>query len=160
RHVRVVCGASGGMVGASYWVATLPGPEGHDLDREDDAFVEAVAQDSLTPVAQRLLFSDLARIFGPRPRRPDRGHALEGGGERHRGGGLDRPFRDLAKGEAAGWRPSLILSPMLVEDGRILLISNLYVPFLTENLGPSLSRRRGRPPTTPEETLDLRQTDA
>ncbi|HEX9493697.1 MAG TPA: hypothetical protein VGA33_10565, partial [Thermoanaerobaculia bacterium] len=36
------------------------------------------------------------------------------------------------------WRPSLIFSPMLVEDGRRLLVSNLDLRFLLENHGPRL----------------------
>ncbi len=41
------------------------------------------------------------------------------------------PFSDLAKDERAGAIPSLIFSPMLIEDGRRLLISNLDLPFMT-----------------------------
>ena len=37
---------------------------------------------------------------------------------------------DLAKGEGLGSRPSLILSPMVIESGRFLLISNLDVEGL------------------------------
>jgi hypothetical protein len=64
----------------------------------------------------------------------------------------------LAGGEASGWRPSLILSPMLVEDGRILLISNLYLSFLTEIRGPLLSPDRDSPPLQKDSpNINLRQ---
>src|SRR5207245_4558315 len=65
RHVRVITGASGGMVGASYFAATLK-PNGHGhTDAEADAFVRKVGQDALTPVSQRLFFFDLPAIFVP-----------------------------------------------------------------------------------------------
>src|SRR5207245_2575101 len=35
------------------------------------------------------------------------------------------PFRDLGRDEEDGKVPSMILSPMMIEDGRRLLISNL-----------------------------------
>ena len=45
-----------------------------------------------------------------------------------------RPFRELAAGEAEGWRPSLVFSPMLLEDGRRLLISNLDLAHYSRGL--------------------------
>ncbi len=144
-HVRVVTGASGGMVGAAHWVATL-GEDGHAgaaAYSPDD-----LARDNLTPVADALLFADLPTWPSGHVRDTDRGRALETGWNRSCPE-FDRSFRGLlAPGEAAGWRPSLIFSPMLVEDGRRLLISNLYLPFLTENAGETLSTSRegvGRP---------------
>jgi hypothetical protein len=139
QHVRIISGASGGMVGAAYFTATLPDARGHDPERDDDAFVSRVAQDHLTPVAQRLLFVDLPATFLPRPATTDRGLALEESWDRHMDGALRASFRALAPGEAKGWRPSLIFAPILVEDGRRLLISNLYLSDLTEGSGRSLS---------------------
>jgi hypothetical protein len=152
RHVRVISGASGGMVGASYWTATLPDKNGHGLKPDqDETFSRVVAQDSLTPVAQRLLFADLPMTFVPATAKGDRGRTLERAWSRNMKGALDKSFQDLAEGEAEGWRPSLIISPMLVEDGRRLLISNLYLPFLTENDGPNLSpEHEAAPPATDE----------
>ena len=60
--------------------------------------------------------------------------------------------RDLAQGEAEGWRPSLVLSPMIVEDGRRLLISNLHLAPLAETTGSFLTGPAGPPQATSEET--------
>ena len=59
-----------------------------------------------------------------------RGRALESAWVRHTDGLLGRTFRELRPGEAEGWLPSLVYTPMLVEDGRRLLVSNLdlHVP--------------------------------
>jgi hypothetical protein len=143
RHVRVITGASGGMVGAAYWTAAL-GKEGHGAD-EWDPDSQKIARDHLTSVSQRLLFLDLPMTFLPAPSTTDRGRALEEAWFRNMDGRLEVTFQDLAPGEAEGWRPSLIFSPLLVEDGRLLLISNLYLPFLTENVGWSASPTRPVP---------------
>jgi hypothetical protein len=158
RHVRLITGASGGMVGAAYWVATLPDAGGHPARGEGSFDPYRVARDHLTPVAQRLLFVDVPMIFLPGPGAPDRGVALEGAWKENLGGELNVSFKSLAAGEARGWRPSLILSPMLVEDGRQLLISNLYLSFLTEAEGPNLSPDHERPRSEPgRQNVDMRQ---
>jgi hypothetical protein len=141
RRLRVIAGASGGMVGASHYAATLPGPAGHDANRDRQAFVRAIAEDSLTPVMQRLLFIDVPAAILPRAADTDRGRALEEAWCKH-SPALRSTFAELAAGEAEGWRPSLIFSPMLIEDGRRLLISNLYLPQLTESSGSLLSETR------------------
>jgi hypothetical protein len=156
RHVRVITGASGGMVGAAYWTATL-GEKGHDAGWPNEA--ENITLDHLTAVSQRLLFLDVPMTFLPAPATTDRGIALEEAWSRNMDRRLDVTFQDLAPGEAKGWRPSLILSPMLVEDGRLLLISNLYLPFLTENGGWSASPKRPGPsqgpsPAGPEQAAE------
>lgn len=138
-HVRIITGASGGMVGAAHWTATL-----NEGGHTDPAAYQAedLARDNLTPVADALLFADLPTWPSGHVRDTDRGRALETGWRRSCPD-FDRGFRDLlGRGEAEGWRPSLIFSPMLVEDGRRLLISNLYLPFLTENVGETLSTSR------------------
>jgi hypothetical protein len=53
------------------------------------------------------------------------------------------PFRALAEGEAQGWRPSLVYAPMLVEDGRRLVVSNLDLSPLTEASGPAVQCATG-----------------
>ena len=46
--------------------------------------------------------------------------------------------------EKAGRIPSLVLSPMMVEDGRRLLISNLDLDALTANEGPLIGPEKGQ----------------
>jgi hypothetical protein len=151
HHVRVITGASGGMVGAAYYVATLQPPSGaravHSLGpgqpplgREE--MIRAIAKDSLEVTVQRLFFRDISPV--PLWNYLDRGWVLERQWEQNTGS-LHVRMRDLAGGEAAGWRPSLIFSPMIVEDGRRLLISNLDLADLTttetgaQPIKPSLS---------------------
>lgn len=137
HHLRVITGASGGMVGAAYYAASLMPPEpgkrpGHRtrggdlLDRP--RMLADISSDSLEPAARKLLFGDLS----PLPFRAwaDRGYALEREWEK-KTGVLEATFADLRAGEDEGWRPSLVVAPVIVEDGRRLLISNLDLEPLT-----------------------------
>lgn len=134
--VRVVTGASGGMVGMASYVGSLQAPEAADrhrdlegkaLDRRE--LIDRVAIDSLGTVARELVFKDLPLppVLHPYS---DRGSALERAWEQNTRI-LGQPFAALAAGEADGWRPSLIVSPFIIEDGRRLLISNLDLAALS-----------------------------
>jgi hypothetical protein len=125
-HVRVVTGASGGMVGAAHYVSAI------DADRPAPPIEDVragVVADSLTGVARALILPGV-----------ERGRALELAWEsstEHRLAQLSRPFVALTAGERAGWRPSLVFAPMMVEDGRRLIISNLDLTALTTSLAPA-----------------------
>lgn len=172
--IRVITGASGGMVGAAYF-ATLAEPFGtqvfEELSWQDyasfpdfsalgnipvtlspqrqvwDAMEEDVRlsqvliegddadnalrtrypipRDTLSPVAQQLLQHDLGTIFRPERVALDRGKVLERQWLK-----LSKSFGELRDGEEQGWRPSMIFSPMIVETGQPLIISNLDLSFL------------------------------
>ena len=133
RHVRLIFGASGGMVGAAHYVATLQSDGSHEhFDRG------LVADDYLTPIMNQTVFREVPLLFCPiRWYDRDRGSALDAAIEQTTPA-LRQPFTTLDAGERAGWRPSLLFSPMLVEDGRRLLIGNRSVRHLTRNEGAVL----------------------
>lgn len=151
KHLRLVTGASGGMYGASYYVQTLEAP-GEDKTRKDllPKIVDRIARDSLDEVARELVLGDVphylvgaAGSIGLR----DRGTELELAWQNHTRGddgdepqGFAVPFSSLADGERAGWRPSLIVSPMMSDDGRRLLLSNLDLGDLTNSKGNVLGQ--------------------
>ncbi|QRK10143.1 patatin-like phospholipase family protein [Archangium violaceum] len=124
RYVRLVTGASGGMVGAGAWVAGL---QRQGLS-DPVALTEMMQRDSLSSAAIALLLP-----FGD-----NRGRSLEQAWVNHTGGLLGRSFQELRAGEAEGWLPSLVYSPMLVEDGRRLLVSNLDLSALTASEASTL----------------------
>jgi hypothetical protein len=130
NHVRMITGASGGMVGTAYYVKRLydshpksdPNKRGvwpSGIDR----WYWAMPINSLRPVARSIALRETWRMLVPRWSSvfDDRGIALE----------KDWPelrrvsFSDLKPLEEAGELPSLIFAPMTVDDGRRLLISNL-----------------------------------
>ena len=162
-HIRLLTGASGGMVAGSYYVASLKPPPAevlaggqasfadlHGISIDD--FVDRMALDQLDAVAGRMLFADLPATLNPFLRQGDRGRTLEQTWIRWTGGAaspLGRPIQSYAADERLGWRPSLVYTPMMVEDGRRLLISNLDMAFATRNVGGLLlepsSRKIERP---------------
>ena len=124
RHVRIITGASGGMVGAAHYVSAI---EETGLALPARTIRAGAAADSLTAIARALILVGL-----------ERGSALETAWERNSDGRLARPFVDLRVGERDGWRPSLVFTPVMVEDGRRLIISNVDLSSLTTSAGPML----------------------
>ena len=122
RHVRIITGASGGMVGAADFIATLDPAKPPPL-------VGRVEDDALDDVARSLALRDAAKLVLPLAY-PDRGVALERRWE-SLSPKMASKFAELRDGENAGWLPSLIFTPTLVEDGRRLVVSNLELNDLT-----------------------------
>jgi hypothetical protein len=171
HRIRLITGASGGMVGAAYHVASLQKPlnwpdppttctfatpKGRILNEAE--MVRSLADDALSPVIHRMLFDDLWGLIWPWPLSTDRGQGLETGWHNQLQGVLDQPLQDLARGEREGWRPTLVFSPMLVEDGRRLLVSNEPLAYLTETRWPSLDHVL--PPHAAEEIQESYSTPA
>jgi hypothetical protein len=128
--VRLITGASGGMVGAAYFaLGREPSPPRDGYRSVVDVLDDQTGGDSLTPILQQLFCRDLPQIFVPLPyQKKDRGVVLDEQWDE-----LNKAtFLDLREGEREGWRPSLVLSPMVVETGRRMLISNLDLAYLTE----------------------------
>jgi hypothetical protein len=171
-HIRIITGASGGMVAGSYYATSLRPPPTEVLrggaasfadlhGTSIDEFVDRMATDQLDAVAGRMIFGDVPAALAPFARRDDRGRTLEQTWIRWTGGPtspLGRPLQSYAADERMGWRPSLVYTPMMVEDGRRLLISNLDLAFATRNVGGLLlepSSRKIERPTIQGGDFDL-----
>ena len=131
--VRLVTGASGGMVAGAYFAAMAAEGAEDDVLTRLEADIEAfqrepgpyrrnlpIPRDSLTAVAQRIVRGDLPRVFLPGRPATDRGRVLD-----RQWRTLAVSFADLAPAERDGRAPSLIISPMLVESGAPAFLSNL-----------------------------------
>ncbi len=101
KHVRLIAGASGGMLGSSYYVVTLPdGPAGKDdkgLGRQkflEDKY-NRLTQDCLTPVVQQMVLGDIPGFFAPWIAEKDRGKVLEEAWADNLENALDCPFSAL-----------------------------------------------------------------
>lgn len=129
RHVRLITGASGGMLGAAAYVAAHHSHAGAGGSR--------LLSDYLTPIAWQIAFRDVIPNAVAPVATYNRGDALVSAWLEH-APGLSLTFAELAPEEEAGRIPSLAFSPMLVEDGRRLLISNLPLDDLTSNTGRAL----------------------
>jgi hypothetical protein len=143
-HIRILTGASGGMVGGSYYATTFDPETGREDPRRGvslDEVVDRMARNQLDSVLGQMVFADLPSILNPFPHHEDRGRILEeawkrlGPGPDGSQSPFDRGIADYAADELLGRRPSLVYTPMMVEDGRRLLISNLDLSFVARNLG-------------------------
>jgi hypothetical protein len=130
RSVRIITGTSGGMLGTAHYVERLyRGTMGSSTGK--GSWVDEVRVDSLVRLAPYIALCDLPRSFLPRlvehrrhdgsVKEYDRGTKLEDDWC-YLG---DRALQEYAFLERNGDIPSLIFSPMILEDGRLLLISNL-----------------------------------
>jgi hypothetical protein len=159
-HVRIITGASGGMLGAGYYAVSLPPPADRargirsaaELSLREKALAEQqrrLSRDFLTPLVRRAALSDLPSWLSPRPSRYDRGRALEDAWA----AALRDPddpddvalavdFETLSEDERSGARPSLVFTPMMVEDGRRLIISNLDLRSAISNDGYVFTHKR------------------
>lgn len=129
RHVRLITGASGGMLGAARYVAL------HDEDPEARNVLSAGGRhpDFLGPIAWQIAFRDfLPNALIPFPVY-NRGDVLEDAWCDY-APELSKTFGSMAARERAGVIPSIVFSPMLVEDGRRVLIGNLPMADLTVHL--------------------------
>jgi hypothetical protein len=133
RRVRIITGASGGMLGTAYYVRHRLdlAPSGSEVRKSVAAhlkpqpparadWVEAVPHNGMEPLAKYIALREVWQSLYPGSQAEDRGIALERDWAEIR-----FPLRLLAPVEKLGEVPSLIFSPMMIEDGRQLLISNL-----------------------------------
>ncbi|MEM8792606.1 MAG: hypothetical protein AAGE80_13385 [Pseudomonadota bacterium] len=153
-NIRLITGASGGMVGGAYFTAMMNDGagvtgegEGSILKRiERDIYqvqkysssvgdhsypyqkVFPLPRDSLSAVAQQLVQRDIPRLFMTGVQREDRGTVLE-----DQWWTLYKTFGDIYVDEKAGRKPSIVFSPMLVETGQPLLIGNLSMDAFPVN---------------------------
>jgi hypothetical protein len=123
-HIRMITGASGGMLGAAAYVEGL---------RTGSRPLEMLRVDSLDEVARRLALYDIPAIVMPWRQGHDRGRTLESSWNF-----LSATFGDLKQHEDRWELPSLVFSPMLVQDGRRLILSNLNLEVLTRPRGSIL----------------------
>jgi hypothetical protein len=133
KNVRLITGASGGMLGTSYYVRWLldGGPDHPDWMARHPDWVEEIPVNSLEEVARHVALRSQFYALGnwAREQPYDRGTVLERTWGRLNG----TTFKALRDGEAVGELPSLVFSPMTIEDGRRLLISNLDLRCRSES---------------------------
>lgn len=143
-HIRIFTGASGGMQAAALYAADFETKKESANQQSDQ-----LARDSLWPTVQTMLFHDIPGFFVPMKHDSDRGRTLEAAWElstqrKDQNGAfrspLSKTFADLKAKEATCDRPSLIFAPMLVEDCRRVVISNLEMSWFTTANGSNLNR--------------------
>lgn len=134
----LMTGASGGMIGASYWRNLhTEALAGRLKNPYDPRYLENVGKDLLNAIIFSFASVDLISPFNKislagYSYTKDRGYAMEQELIRNTEGMLDQKIGDYQLLEANGSIPQLIINGTIVNDGRRLLISSQPVSYLTQ----------------------------
>jgi hypothetical protein len=137
RNTSLITGASGGLVGASYYrELCLRSLHDSTIRPSHPEYLRSLAQDNLNPIAFTLVVNDL--LFKLQKFEyngfyylKDRGFAFEQSLNHNTGGILDKRLKDYYQPEREALIPMLILSPTIVNDGRKLFISPQPMSYMT-----------------------------
>lgn len=149
-QVRLITGASGGMVGAASWVGSRFRIH-NEKNLPESPLADRCYEDQLSPLALRFALFDsgipgfFLQRFVPAMRHWNRGEVLEETWTRDERGilpELNTTLRELLPLETAGKAPSLLFSPAIAEQGRPLVISNLDISQIADITLPEPSPTR------------------
>jgi heme exporter protein D len=128
-YLFAISGVSGGSVGATAFDAALANSDETACGEKCVSSTKFLSEDFLAPTLASGIFKDGPASFLPDLWQDDRGTALEQGFEHASQGLLERPFLSLFPygGEAAPWRPILLLNATHEESGRRIIASHVLI---------------------------------
>jgi hypothetical protein len=135
-HSILITGASGGLIGASYFrELKLRQMLGEKIDPYSKLHRNKISTDNLNPLIFSLLANDLFVGFtkfqyAGVDYEKDRAYTFEDQLNRITLGYLDKPITDYAHYEKQGMIPLTILTPTVVNDGRKLYIASRPISFM------------------------------
>jgi hypothetical protein len=134
----LISGASGGMIGATYFRELyLRRLKGQDVRLQDKKYVDDIAGDLLNPLFSSFVARDLiapAQKFsvGPYTYVKDRGYAFEEKLNRNTRRFLDKQLKDYAEDEKAANIPLMFFNSVVTRDSRKMIISTQPVRFMMQ----------------------------
>ena len=173
---QLVTGASGGMVGATHYVASLKKPGDIGDQQVYGELIRDASRDALTRTFAAHVINDMLGAFPRKIARGlgcdiiDRGRVLENEWIRHTRRGEESVFewplaklkaseKSLSFAQEAGWRPVLLFSPTIAEDGRRLIICNQRVDDLVANFATSATASTDEAEILSVDSLHLEDID-
>lgn len=138
KNTVLITGASGGMIGASYW------REVHNAAAEkripnpyDQKYQDNIGKDLLNAIIFSFASVDLVSPFNNisiagYSYTKDRGYAMEQELIRNTEGMMDKKIGDYREREASADIPAIVISNTIVNDGRKLLVAAQPVSYLTQ----------------------------
>jgi hypothetical protein len=136
-HAVMITGASGGMIGATYWRSLHEAYANHKINSPYGPTYQAnIGKDILNSIILSLATNDLISPFntakvGGYSYFRDRGYAMERELESNTEGIMDHDLLYYKAEEAEGRIPQLIVNSTIVNDGRKLLIGAQPLGYLT-----------------------------
>lgn len=135
NNVHMITGASGGMIGASYYRELLLRQANNaQFDLYKQEHIDNISKELLNSVATAITTRDIFfkyKKFEYNGHRylKDRGHAFELQLHRNTDFVLEKTLGDYEQDERAATIPVMVFSPTLINDGRRLLISSVETGF-------------------------------
>lgn len=139
NSLHLITGASGGMIGASYYRDLLiDKSDGKIASTEATFFLENISKDLLNRIAFSISTSDIffrmQKVeYNGQEYPKDRGYAFEQQLIKNLNGSFDKSLGDYFEPERTAVIPTMIFTPTIVNDGRRLLISSQQMSFLQQN---------------------------
>jgi hypothetical protein len=138
KKVFLITGASGGMVGATYFRELyLQRQRGKSIDLQDAKYVDDIASDVLNPLFSSFVARDLiapAQKFKVNEFTyvKDRGYSFEEKLNMNTRGFLDKQLKDYAGDEKAANIPLIFYNSVVTRDSRKMIISTQPVSFMMQ----------------------------
>jgi hypothetical protein len=135
----LISGASGGMIGASYFRELyLQKIKGGNIRLQDTKYVDDIAGDLLNPMFSSFVARDLiapAQKFkvGPYSYIRDRAYSFEMKLNENTRGYLDKQLKDYREDEAAANIPLIFFNSVVTRDGKKMITSTQPVRFMLLN---------------------------
>jgi len=139
RHARLITGASGGVIGASYYRELyLRQLQRRKVNADDPIYFNNISKDVLNPIVFSMVVNDLFFRFqkftdGKHEYYKDRGFAFEQKMHENTDYMMYKSISDYKKPEEEALIPMLILSPTIINDGRKLFISPIDISYMTSS---------------------------
>jgi hypothetical protein len=134
----LITGASGGMIGASYfrelYRQRLKNPE---MNIRSQHYVDDIADDLLNPtftsfIARDLFAPEQKFKVGPYSYLRDRGYAFESALNDNTNGALNKRLKDYVADEAAANIPLMFYHTVVTRDGKMMIISTQHLRFMMQ----------------------------
>jgi Patatin-like phospholipase len=136
KHTVLMTGASGGMLGAAYYRELYHQKvQGKRIDLTDESYIKNISKDLANPLTFTLLVNDIfipwvKKTINGYTYRQDRGYIFEQQLIENTGGLLGKNIGDYRKPEASGLIPMMFVTPVIINDGRFLVISPHKVSYM------------------------------
>lgn len=144
KHLQLITGASGGMIGAAYYRDLLLHERSNeqiekDFSKNDKKYVINMSDDLLNRIAFSITTNDIFFRFqkfeyNGRRYTKDRGYAFEQELISNLEGALSGTLGDYYLPEKEALIPTMIFSPTIVNDGRRLIVGAQQLAFLNASL--------------------------
>jgi len=136
RHAVLITGASGGIIGASYFrELKLRQQQGLSVNPYDKKYLQNISKDNLNPIIFSFLVNDLFVKFQKFKYQgisypKDRGYSFEAQLNKNTESILDKTLYEYYLPEHNADIPMIIMGPTIINDGRKLFISSHYVSYM------------------------------